>query len=169
MTRPGLSLEECLGREAHALQRPRHEVLDHGIGGREQPLQHLEVMVALEVEGDAALVPAVGLPEHLDVVDPPAPQVVAAIRVLDLDHVGAEVGEHVRDHVAGDEPGQVDDANAAQRAGWLLFGRNAHPLPAAGGSRRDWRLLRPCPQSYNVDRLPSTVYRRQLTSSIGRT
>ncbi len=36
---------------------------------------------------------------------------------LDLDDVGAEIGELERQHVAGDQPRQVEHAHAGERSG----------------------------------------------------
>jgi hypothetical protein len=40
-----------------------------------------------------------------------------ARRRLDLDDVGAEIGELEREHVAGDEPRQIEHAHAGERSG----------------------------------------------------
>jgi hypothetical protein len=45
------------------------------------------------------------------------PHVVAELRVLELDHVGAEVGEHHGEERPGQEAGQVDDPDPVERGG----------------------------------------------------
>ena len=46
----------------------------------------------------------------------PAAGVVPVARSLDLDHPGAEVGQHHRRVRAGQRPGQVDDGDIGQRS-----------------------------------------------------
>jgi hypothetical protein len=68
----------------------------------------------LQVDGDAALV-AVDRGEaqgHAVLAIAEVAHVIAAARSLHLDDVGAEVGEHHRAVGAGDDPGQVEDADA---------------------------------------------------------
>ena len=43
---------------------------------------------------------------------------------FDLDHLGAEVGKLQAEHVAGDEPREIEHANAVERA---LAGRKRGP------------------------------------------
>ena len=53
-------------------------------------------LVLADVERDRALVARIDLPEGLDAVGAPVPQVVALLRMLDLDDVGAVIGEQQR-------------------------------------------------------------------------
>jgi hypothetical protein len=53
---------------------------------------------------------------NADPVGLPGTQRIALGRVLDFQHLGAEIGELGRDRVAGDEPRQVDNADAIKRA-----------------------------------------------------
>ena len=55
-----------------------------------------------------------------DALGLPGPQRVALGR-LDLDHVGAEVAEHLREDVAGKEAREVEDAHLVQGAATLGF------------------------------------------------
>ena len=92
-----------------------------------------------ELQGDAALVPGdavIRRPHHLflgrgvgrrqDV----APHAVARARLLDLDHVHAHVGEHVRRQRPRVEPGEVEHPILAEQHGSLqrkaLHRRRAH-------------------------------------------
>src|SRR5215470_11402902 len=50
-----------------------------------------------------------------DAIGLPSAERVALFRVLDLDHLGAEIGELQADHVARDEPRHVDDPHAIER------------------------------------------------------
>jgi hypothetical protein len=58
--------------------------------------------VGAQVERHALLVAAIDLPRRLDALDAPRAQRVAFGR-LDLDHLGAEIGELQREHVARDQ------------------------------------------------------------------
>jgi hypothetical protein len=44
----------------------------------------------------------------------PGAQRIAAIRVLDFDDLGAEIGQLEREHVARDETGKVEHADAVE-------------------------------------------------------
>ena len=51
-----------------------------------------------------------------DALDAPVAQGIALARILDLDHLGAEIRELQAQHVAGDEPRQIEHADAVERA-----------------------------------------------------
>ena len=83
-----------------------------------------------------------------DPVALPGAQRVALLRVLDLDDLGAEIGELRGHRVAGDQPRQVDDPDAVERTGArdrtilragssavLIVGRQSH-LRRAASSRK---------------------------------
>ena len=95
----------------------QHVVLAH------QPQQHLAAALLLEVQPDRALA-AVEREEQrrlrrvvgaLVVGRRPA-DVVAHAGVLDLEHVGAEVGEQQRAEAARQQPGEVEDLDVRERA-----------------------------------------------------
>ena len=75
----------------------------------------------LEVEGDGPLVAADLLPPQRHAVLAPAvaTHVVAAARVLDLDHIGAEVAEDLAAQGAGEDGRDVEDPQALQWRGVL--------------------------------------------------
>ena len=102
--------------EPHLLQRAGAEILDQDVGGRDQRQQRVLGRGVAEVQHDGALVARIGLPmQFLAAVAPVAQRV--ARRRLDLDDVGAEIGELKRQHVAGDEPRQIEHAHAGERPG----------------------------------------------------
>src|SRR6266566_1156148 len=106
--------------ERHLLERAGAEILDEHVGALGEPQQRLLPARDAQIEHDRALVAGVNLPEQrLAVVEPIAQRV--AVRRLDLGHFGAEIGELQREHVAGDEPRQIDDAHALERPalGWI--------------------------------------------------
>ena len=83
-----------------------------------QPAHDVDALRPLHVETDVAL-PAVLLREvRRDRVDAGIgePRQIAVGR-LDLDHVGAEVAEHASAVGTGQDPGQIEDANAVERTG----------------------------------------------------
>ncbi len=103
--------------KTHALQRAGTIVLDQhmrGVGELQQQLARLRVA---QVQRQALLVARVGLPEERLAADLPVAQRIALARVLDLDHLGAEVGQLQRQHVARDEARQVEHDDAFKRAG----------------------------------------------------
>ena len=82
----------------------------------------------LEVDRDAALVAV-----EVVVARPRArhaPRLVAAVRVLDLDHVGAEIGEDERRRRPGDDVPQLENAQARERQ-WCGC-RISHGVRACG-------------------------------------
>jgi len=110
---------DALLREPESGHRPRTEILDDDIGSLDEPLECRLPRGMLEVEGDAALVPVdreVVRRHAVLVRGRPAPRLVAGPRLLDLDDLGAVVGEHERAVRTGERPGQVDDADAMQCA-----------------------------------------------------
>ncbi len=69
-----------------------------------------------QVQRHALFVARIDLPVDADPVGLPGAQRVAPFRVLDLDHLGAEIGELQADHVARHEPRHVDDPHPVERA-----------------------------------------------------
>ena len=63
---------------------------------RDQPLQAIDVGRAFDVQRDRSLGAVVAVETHRIAVDEgraPQPRIVAAVGLLDLDHVGAEIGQ----------------------------------------------------------------------------
>ena len=93
------------------------EVLHQHVGPADQSPQSGLAGLLLEVEGHGLLVPIraqeVGrltvAVHRLDERRSPSTGVVAAVGVLHLDHVGAEVAQHHRGVWSGQGTGQVDD------------------------------------------------------------
>ena len=115
--------------DAHAVDHARAEVLDKDVGTRGEALQGLLAALALQIDGDRALVAVVveeGGGQPAGAVAAGA-HVIAAARDLDLDHVGALVGKDHGREGSGDHRGQVDDANAVKGSchdrrflGWVV-------------------------------------------------
>jgi hypothetical protein len=108
-----------LGPEPHRLERAGAEILDqHARAAGEAEQQFAPARLA-QGKRQALLVARIELPMDADAVRLPGAQRVAPLRVLDLDHLGAEIGQLQADHVAGNQPRQVDDPDPVERAGRL--------------------------------------------------
>ena len=114
----GVELEQHVGGEAPALEGAGPEVLDQHVGGGDQAAEDLGALGGGQAERDGALVARDLRPPDRGAVErrAVAAHAVAGLRVLDLDHLGAEVAEDL----AGQGPGQdrrgVDDAEAGERS-----------------------------------------------------
>ena len=123
-TRPGFSSCQLRVVEAESGETARPEVLDEDVTARQQPAQDLGPLRAPEIEPDAALVPIdrqeVGRRAGPGCRFPDPWRTPAAGRVafgrLDLDDIGAQVGEEHRAVRAGQDRRAVDDAQAGERA-----------------------------------------------------
>ena len=115
MISPGFVRVQHVGPEAHLLQRAGAKVLDEHVGRGDEPQQRILGGGVAQVEHERALVARVGLPVQREAGVAPVAQRIARRR-LDLDHVGAEVGELQRQHVAGDQARQIEHADAVERA-----------------------------------------------------
>ncbi|MCZ7617450.1 MAG: hypothetical protein M5U32_03800 [Myxococcota bacterium] len=123
---------------ARALER---QVLDEQVGAGEQALQRGAAVLAREIQRDAALVrveeheqPALlGIRRVARERAPGARDV--AVRILDLHHVGAEVGEQTRAVGGRDAFAEFDHADAVE---CLCHGRGSLPcgVAARGAGRR---------------------------------
>ena len=110
---PRIDLLEILGPQPALGHRARREILDHHVGRLQQLHQHRPALGRIGVEREALLV-AIEVAEEAAAE---AAQLARAIAVdrLDLDHLGAEIGQ---DHAAGrpeDGVGELDDADAFER------------------------------------------------------
>jgi hypothetical protein len=102
--------------ELQAPHRGRADVADDDVGVLAQPQQRVAPFRPLEVEHDRALV-TVEL--QIDGAHPRIAHRLAAahhvaVRRLDLDHVGAVVGQNLRRVRSHDDGREVDDAQALQ-------------------------------------------------------
>src|SRR5207248_11366469 len=85
---------------------------------------------------------SIELPVNADAFCLPGAQRVALLRVLDLQDLGAEIGELRGYRVAGDEPRQVDDTDTVERAGGVRFKRffrQVHPTTRSSTARLAYR------------------------------
>ncbi len=112
------------------------EVLHQDVGARQEAQQHLATLLLAQVEGDAALV-AVHADEVGGVVvverRPPVAHLVA-LRRLDLDHVGAVVGEDLGAVRPAQHAGQVDHLQPLQGAAGRGLGHRVSCRPVGRGA-----------------------------------
>ena len=110
---PGMFRRERLVVEAEAFQQPRPEVLDQHVGGADQAPCRALALGCRGVDDHAALVAAVGGEEaRSDALEEAGP---VALRRLDLDHVGAKIGEDHPARRSHHHLGEFDDADTRQR------------------------------------------------------
>src|SRR5439155_8540487 len=103
--------------EAEASERAGTEVLEEDVGGGEEPPQDLLPRLRLEVEGEALLAPVDA--HEVRRLTPgerrPGSRVVAVTRLLDLDDLRPHVGQEEGAVRAGEDAGEVDDADPIER------------------------------------------------------
>ena len=128
----GMPLGQRRGSQPERVERAGPVALDDDVGLREQFLHGPPVRRAGEVQDDVPLADAG--------VDQPA-AVVGQPRAVDPQHVGAVGRERAGGHRAGDDPGEVEDAQAV---GGSVGGpaRRATRRSVIRGSARDRRALR---------------------------
>ncbi len=115
---PGLTRREHVVAQAQLVQRAGAVVLGQHVGVAHHPQQDLLAPRMLQVQGDAALVAVHHQERRRDAVDARlavAARVVAARQLLDLDHVGAHVGEHQAGRRAGHDLREFEHAHAGER------------------------------------------------------
>ena len=115
----GVDLAQLLVAEAAALERAGAHALDHGVALAGQLEERGHALGALEVEHEAALAAAdVQVHQRHALDDRPRHLAdVVTRRRLDLDDVGAEVGQRGGDG-ARPEDGHLEDADAGERRSW---------------------------------------------------
>ena len=89
--------------EADLLERARAEILDQHLARRRQIEQQFAPFCLAQRQRDALLVAGVELPMDADAVGLPGAQRIALLGVLDLQHLGAEIGELRGHRIAGDQ------------------------------------------------------------------
>lgn len=134
--RQGVVGEAALAHEAGVV------VLDEHVGAPEQPEEDVPPLGAVDVEGHPALV---GVQEREQAASlgvrlvagerTPVPGPVAGPGALDLDHVGAEVGEELGAVGSGDEVPELNDPDVVQStARHVVSPVVGRSLPRPGGS-----------------------------------
>src|SRR5215207_3168604 len=117
-------LAKYLVADAQVVEHTRPEALDQGVGGLDQLEQRLSAALLLQVDPDRALVAVERQVERRagpergvllgSVVRRRPADVVALAGVLDLDHVGAEIGEQQGAEPAGQKAGEIEDLDVGK-------------------------------------------------------
>ena len=116
---PRIDRSHHVGTDADLLDNAGPEILDHHIGIAYQKLQPLDIGLGFDVDGDRPLVAIGGVEHQRGIVDEgrsPHPRIVAAIGLLDLDHVGAHVGEDGAGQRACERLAHLDHLDACKRS-----------------------------------------------------
>ena len=136
----GVLAPEPLVAGAEPVGDSRPEVLDDDVGAPGEASKRLLRLRAREVERDAPLAPVDreeigGLASHVGRA--PRARLVTVARSLDLDHVGAEVGEQHRAVRPREDAREVEHADAVERR---------HPRIVRRCARRPGRAARALPR-----------------------
>src|SRR5262249_9021062 len=120
-----IQLTESLLAEAHAREHARPVVLDQHVRARDEARQDGLALCGMKIERDRALVavelrevPRQPLHDHALAADG-----IPLAGRLDLDHVRAHVGEQHAAERPGENPGEIDDADAGEWQGRSSFAR----------------------------------------------
>ena len=116
----GIDLRQHVVAETELLERAAPVVLGEHVGACDHPAQHLLALLVLEVQRDAALVAVQDHERCRHAVHARlaiAARVVATGQLLDLDHFGAEVGEHHAGGGPGHDLSELEHAHAGERTG----------------------------------------------------
>ena len=116
-----VALCEHLIAEPQPLHHLRAEILQHDVRRLDKAQENLLAFVGLEIDRDGLLVrihrderqPHQVL-RHRGIGAEPARK-IAALRILDLDDLGAETRKLIAAEGAGQHVGQIEDANAGER------------------------------------------------------
>ncbi|MCY1225703.1 hypothetical protein D9M72_379070 [compost metagenome] len=141
--------------KAQPLDRRHAHVMHQHVGAGDQRAQRFGALRGLQVEHDRALVAVQRQVDraHAGVLRHAVGAHQVAFRPFDLDHVGAKIGQHLRGQRTEHDRGEIQHADAVERAGgrgmgvlsrhgWLLSGGGtpacgARPLrPRLRGNRR---------------------------------
>ena len=118
-----VGLIEHVRAEAPLLQRARPEVFQQDVRFRGELQDCLLAGLGAQVQDDGLLVAVDGPVQHggVALVQPPVAQLVAGSRPLDLDDLGAEVGEEPPGRGGGNVVSEFQDADAFQgRDAWSV-------------------------------------------------
>ena len=157
--------------EPEPRQAPRLEVLDEDVGPPGELAGRRPVVVVLEVQRHRALVavdPEVVRRDAVAHRRAPRPGVVAAGR-LDLDHLGAEVGEEHRRVGAGEDPGEVGDEEPGERTGPVRHGGPPLTRPSTDRCPLSWSRRVSTGRGGHVKARSSTLDRRPDPLDTART
>ena len=115
---PRVDLPQLLRAESPAFERPGPEVLQQDVALGDEPAHHVLAFRHSQVAGDRLLVASDEWPPQrppVRLLPAPLPHRIAARRVLDLDHLGAEVAEQLTAERTGEKLSEFDDPNIGER------------------------------------------------------
>ena len=119
---PGVLLAQALVAHAEAIEHAGAEGLQHDVVLARQAQEDLAPAVGLQIDADGGLVAVQGQEQRARgrvlralVLRRRPPHVVAQVQVLDLQHLGAEVGQQQRAESAREQPREIEDLHAFQR------------------------------------------------------
>src|SRR5262249_26656712 len=105
--------------EAEAIHDTRPEALEQDIGRSDQTAEDRLSLLRLEVDRHALLIPVEEQERRADIGLAPerrrSPRRVAPPGLLDLDHLGVEVGEQKGTVRSGEETGEIEKPKARER------------------------------------------------------
>ena len=110
---PGIGGAEDIVRQSELLHDAGPIILEQDVGAREEPQHDGSARFGAQVELNAALA-AVVCDEVRAVLPAPETPERVALRGFDLDHVGAEIGQHQPRERCRDHRAELDDAHACQ-------------------------------------------------------
>jgi hypothetical protein len=121
-----MTLQHRLGADADLVDHAGPEVLDQNVGRLAELVELVDVGGEFQVQGYGALVAVLAVEIERghavrSVGRAPDARVVAAVGLLDLDHVGAHVGQQQAGQRSGQRLADLDDANSFQRQGHLIL------------------------------------------------
>ena len=131
----GLTAFDVGGAEPELVERARPVRLQKHVRFCRELAQDLDCLGLLEIEHQAALVAVERDEAHaLAVADRRRGAAHVALRRLDLDDVGAHVGEQRAGERTGDEIRQLDDPDPRQRLWHVAFLSRCHPRRRASST-----------------------------------
>ena len=115
----GLASAERFVGETQPVEHAVAEIVDQHVGLLDQVEQDRLAARGAQIEREAALVAVVG--DEMAAIEAAAKiaERIAAFRILDLDHRGAEIGQQHAGERPGDHGGQFDDPYAVEHAAHL--------------------------------------------------
>ncbi len=171
---PGVLLAQALVADPEPLHHPRPKRLEQHVVLAHQPQQHLAPGVGLQVEPDRALAAVEGEEERglgrvvgaLVVGRRPA-DVVAHPGVLDLEHVGPEVGQQQRAEAARQQPRQVEHLDPGERAhaGTVIPPRPRRGVPSSSRASATVATRRPTSSTMRRARAIRSPLERAISPS----
>src|SRR5262249_62373424 len=122
-----------LPAEAPAFEHTRAKVLEDDVAVRDQPPHDVLPLRQVQIERHQLLVAVADREPVLATVlaRAEAPQIVAAAGHLGLDHLGPELGHQRAAERTGDDLGELEHADAFERAAGLCHGAAVYLFDAA--------------------------------------